>query len=245
MGTRYLAMWSGPRNISTAMMRSWGNRADAAVIDEPFYAHYLATTGIDHPGAAEIMTSQPTDWRQVVADITGEIPDNKTLYYQKHITTHMLPDISRDWLDSMSHCFLIRSPERVVASYSKTRPDTDADDLGYRIQHQLFDDMRRVTGTTPLVIDTELFLQHPEDQLRQVCSALALEFDPAMLAWEPGIRATDGVWHPHWYAAVAKSTGFVNTVKPLPELSTDQKKIAAECRPHYEALAQHAIRSTT
>ncbi|MBX2879187.1 MAG: hypothetical protein KTR32_04600, partial [Granulosicoccus sp.] len=163
MSARYLAMWSGPRNISTAMMRSWGNRSDTTVIDEPFYAYYLASTGIEHPGAAEIIASQPTDWQEVVDNITTEIPGGKTLYYQKHITTHMLPEISRDWLQRLSHCFLIRSPERVVASYSKTRPDTNADDLGYRIQHELFDDMRRLTGTTPTVIDTERFLQNPED----------------------------------------------------------------------------------
>lgn len=245
MSNRYLAMWSGPRNISTAMMRSWGNRADAAVIDEPFYACYLSATGIEHPGAAEIMASQPTDWQQVVEDITGAIPDNKSLYYQKHITTHMLPAISRDWFGNMSHCFLIRSPDRVVASYSKTRPDTNADDLGYRIQHELFDDMKRLTGETPLVIDTDRFLQDPEDQLRQVCAALSIEFDPRMLSWEPGIRPSDGVWHPYWYAAVEKTTGFVSTVKPPPELSAEQQQIAAECRPHFDALAQYAIKSTT
>jgi len=244
MPGRYLAMWSGPRTISTAMMRSWGGRTDTAVIDEPFYGYYLRQTGIRHPGAADIMAAQPCDWSHVIEAISGEIPNGKSLYYQKHITTHMLPEISLDWLQSMSHCFLIRAPERVVASYSKTRPAANTDDLGYVTQRALFEHVAGL-GYTPLVVDAEHFLRHPEDQLRQMCEQLGLAFEARMLAWEPGIRKTDGVWHPYWYDAVARSTGFASTQKPLPELNTEQRSIAAECRPHYEVLARYAIRSTT
>ncbi|MBX2826272.1 MAG: HAD family hydrolase [Gammaproteobacteria bacterium] len=243
MPVRYLAMWSGPRNISTAMMRAWGNRSDTAVIDEPFYGYYLRQTGLPHPGFDEIVASQPSGWRDTVDSITGAIPGGKSLYYQKHITTHMLPEIELDWLAKLSHCFLIRAPERVVASYSKTRPDANTDDLGYVQQHRLFDLITVQQGHPPPVLDTERFLAHPEDQLRQVCQQLDIEFEPGMLAWPAGIRETDGVWHPHWYAAVAQSTGFVDSRKPLPTLTEEQQSIAAECRPHYEALARHAIKS--
>ncbi len=245
MSARYLAMWSGPRNISTAMMRSWGNRSDTAVIDEPFYGYYLRQTHIPHPGFDEIIASQPATWEQVVKNITSAVPNDKTLYYQKHITTHMLPSIELDWLAKLSHCFLIRAPERVVASYSKTRPDANTDDLGYEQQHRLFELITERQGRVPPVIDTERFLQNPGDQLRQVCARLDLDFEESMLEWPTGIQATDGIWHTHWYAAVASSTGFISTVKPQPSLNAERQAIAAQCRPYYDALAVHAIKSTT
>ena len=239
--THYLAMWSGPRNISTAMMRSWGSRADTAVIDEPFYGYYLRQTGIAHPGYDDIIASQPATWQQVVEDITGQIPAGKSLYYQKHITTHMLPEIGLDWLTDMSHCFLVRAPERVVASYSRTRPDVNAADLGYHQQRRIFDEVCERTNVTPPVIDTDRFLLDPKGQLEAVCNRLGLAFDNTMLSWPPGIRDTDGVWHPYWYDSVAKSTGFNTGSSPLPELSDAAAEIAGQCRSHYETMLAHVV----
>src|SRR5882757_253443 len=130
-------MWSGPRNISTAMMRSFGERADTIVVDEPPYAHYLYTTGLDHPGRDAIVASQPTDWRAVAATLTGPLPDGISVFYQKHMTHHLLPDVGRAWLSALSHAFLIRDPAYVVASYAKVREPT-LDDLGYPQQVEIF-----------------------------------------------------------------------------------------------------------
>jgi len=236
-----LAMWSGPRNISTAMMRSWAQRSDAWVIDEPFYAHYLKETGLDHPGSAEVIASQPDSWETVVSDITGPIPENRTLYYQKHITTHMLPHISLEWLSNVTSCFLIREPESVVASYSLCRPDTAADDLGYAQQLRIFQHVRKHCDESPLVIDSGTFLANPQSQLEQICTKLNLDFQSEMLSWQPGIRETDGVWHKYWYSSVSQSTGFRPYQKKVVTLSDEQKTIAAACRPAYDTMKEFAL----
>ncbi len=114
-----VAMWSGPRNISTALMRSFEARPDTVVVDEPLYAHYLAVTGIDHPGREHIMASQPTRWQEVAAGLTGPLPGDPAVHYQKHMAHHLLPGVGRDWLGGLTHAFLIRDPAHVVASYSR------------------------------------------------------------------------------------------------------------------------------
>jgi len=241
MPTKIIAMWSGPRNISTAMMRSWGNRADTYVIDEPFYAHYLQHTGSPHPGAEQIVQSQPTDWRAVAEALTTKAPTDRPVFYQKHITTHMLPHIELEWLRHINHCFLIRDPAKVVASYSQQRPNNAANDLGFAQQERLFNFVCAQQEKPPPVIDSDLFLQDPRGQLQAVCEHLDLEFSDDMLQWEPGVRETDGIWHQWWYEAVASSTGF-RPYKPKPvELNSQQKKIVSECEPHYLVLRSHAL----
>lgn len=224
-------MWSGPRNISTAMMRSFGARADTIVVDEPLYAHYLATTGIDHPGRDEVVASQPTDWRTVAAVLTAPLPDSVSVFYQKHMSHHLLPDVGRDWLAALDHAFLIRDPARVVASYARVRREPTLDDLGYPQQVEIF---RRYGGP---VVDAADVLQDPPGVLQRLCSALGIDWDPAMLHWPQGRRDTDGVWAQYWYASVEASTVFA-PYDPTPAVIPDRlQPLVDEAMPYYEELA--------
>ena len=239
-----LAMWSGPRNISTAMMRSWGNRADCDVWDEPLYGYYLKATGIDHPGAAQVLEERDTDWRKVLQQCLSESPNGKPIFYQKHITLHMLPEIDRDWMAEVTNCFLIREPERVIASYAAVRERPTMDDIGFVQQKQLFDHVVSLTGKTPLVIDSREFLQQPEAMLRQLCQHLEIEFDPNMLAWSPGPRDSDGSWGKYWYRSLWQSTGFAAPSDQPVELNDNLQALAERARPYYEALYIHRMKLT-
>ena len=231
-----IAMWSGPRNISTAMMRSFENRGDCAVVDEPFYAHYLAETQSDHPGRDEVIAAGKTDWRDVVSMLTGPVPADASVFYQKHMTHHLLPHIGRDWFADVTHVFLIRDPRQVLASYLKSRPHATAQDIGVPQESALYDDVCQRTGATPPVIDADAFLKRPEAHLRALCDTLGIAFTPRMLAWPAGPRDSDGVWAPHWYDAVLKSTGFEPwRERELPG-SSEHRALIDECMPHYEAL---------
>jgi hypothetical protein len=238
----HLAMWSGPRNISTTLMRSWENREDVVVVDEPLYAHYLVATGVDHPGREEVITSQPTDWRQVAKQLTGPIPGNKPIWYQKHMTQHVLADMDLDWLDGLSNCFLIRRPELVVASFTKVRPEAALWELGFEQQTRLFEHVSQKLGSAPPVLDAEDVLRDPKVMLGTFCKRLGVPFSERMLHWPAGPRASDGVWAPHWYAAVERSTGFEPCEPRMPKLSGFQQGLADKCRPHYDALAKHRLR---
>ncbi|HEY2809562.1 MAG TPA: hypothetical protein VGI91_12290 [Steroidobacteraceae bacterium] len=233
-------MWSGPRNISTAMMRSWENRGDCAVVDEPLYAHYLESTGLDHPGRGEVIAGGEPDWRRVVAALTGPVPGGRAIYYQKHMTHHLLPHIERGWLRQLSHVFLIRDPRRVLVSYVKSRPNVTAEDIGVNQQLQIFNYVRASTGTAPPVIDALEFLRAPEQQLRALCGRLNIDFRPGMLHWPPGPRASDGVWAPYWYDSVYRSTGFEAANETAVEVPPRFRGIIDEVMPAFEEL--YAIR---
>jgi hypothetical protein len=234
-----LAVWSGPRNISTALMRSWENRPDAAVVDEPLYAHYLAVTGLDHPGREEVIAAGETDWRKVVATLLGPAPGEARVFYQKHMAHHLLPGIERGWVGGLTNVMLIRDPREVVASYVRARADVTADDIGLRQQVRLYDELA-AAGTPPPVIDARDFLRRPEPHLRAMCDHVGVEFSPRMLAWPPGPRDSDGVWGRHWYEAVWRSTGFAGYRPREPHLHGRAAAVADECRPQYERL--HAAR---
>jgi len=201
-------MWSGPRNISTAMMRSFENRADCAVVDEPFYAAYLARTGIIHPMQAEVLASQPQDPSAVVSDLLGPVPGDAAVFYQKHMTHHMIASIDLEWMAACANVFLIRAPARVVASYARKRGDANLADLGFERQASLFDREAKRLGKAPLVIDADDVLADPQNMLQALCAALEIPFSDRMLRWPAGRRATDGVWAAHWYQSVEASTGF-------------------------------------
>lgn len=233
-----IAMWSGPRNISTAMMRSFENRDDTTVVDEPFYAAYLAETGIDHPMRAESLASQPQDWRVVVRDILGPAPKNRAIFYQKHMTHHMLPGFGRDWIAQCRNAFLIRAPEDVLASYTEKRAEVALADIGFVQQRELFEREADRLGHAPPVIESGDVLADPRAALTALCGALAIPFSERMLSWPAGRRDSDGVWAPVWYEAVEKSTGFAKPrEKAKPSLSADLQRIADEARPYYERLA--------
>jgi hypothetical protein len=239
-----IAMWSGPRNISTALMRSWGNRADTFVIDEPFYAYYLKTTGKRHPGADEIISNGETDWRNVVEKCgrNASAPTGKRIFYQKQMAHHLLPEVDRTWLGSVINCFLIRDPREVVLSYINKNPEPTLEDLGFVQQIEIFDFVCEQTSSVPGVIDAKDVLENPERMLRLLCDAIGLEFDPAMLSWPPGLRDTDGVWAKYWYGEVAKSTSF-QPYQPKEGVIPDRlRQIHEQCCKCYERLYARRLR---
>jgi hypothetical protein len=231
-------MWSGPRTVSTALMRSWENRPDTVVCDEPLYAFYLERTGIDHPGRAEVIASQPTDWRVVLARLTsGPLPPGVTISYAKHMTHHLLPEVDRTALAGLRHAHLIRDPRELLASYAKVRTEPDLDDLGLRQQAGIFE------AFGGPVIDSRDLLTDPERMLRALCQALGVPFDAGMLSWPPGPRASDGVWAPYWYASVHASTGFAAYRSPAEPLPARLEPLAARCLPYYQRLHSYRITS--
>jgi hypothetical protein len=237
-----VAMWSGPRNISTAMMRSWGNRSDTFVCDEPFYAHYLEATGRDHPGAAEVIAQGETDWRKVVQHLIGEIPGGKRIFYQKQMTHHLLQQIDRAWLREVTNCFLIRNPREVIISYLKKNNDPTLEDIGFVQQAEIFEWVRAETGTVPAVVDAGDVLANPRKILKLLCDKVCIKFSDAMLSWPPGLRETDGVWAKHWYGEVLTSTTFrkppAREPEPVPERLRDVCERSQEV---YGRLYQHRL----
>jgi hypothetical protein len=237
-----IAMWSGPRNISTAMMRSFEARGDTAVCDEPFYAAYLARTGIDHPMRDEVMASQPRDPAAVAALLLGPVPENKPIWYQKHMTLHLLAGDRLDWMGHVRNAFLIRDPTSVLASYALKRDDVTLADIGFVQQRELFESEAQRLGRPPPVVDAADIVANPARTLERLCNALGIPYTPAMLRWPPGRRATDGVWAPAWYQAVEKSTGFeAPKHRAATELPPHLKALADQARPHYDALAVHRL----
>jgi hypothetical protein len=239
-----LAMWSGPRNVSTAFMRSWENRPDTIVVDEPFYAHYLLATGIDHPGRDEIVAHHESDWRRVVESLLAPLPPGVGILYQKQMSHHLLRDMGRDWLSSMTHAFLIRDPAPMLASLEDKLGRFDLDATGLPQQVEIFDFVVRTMGRVPPVVDSADLLAAPEPMLRALCAALGVPFSPRMLAWPAGPRATDGIWAKHWYERVERTTGFepAESAGP-PRLTGRLAALDARCRPLYEKLRTHRLRA--
>jgi hypothetical protein len=231
-------MWSGPRTVSTALMRSFGQRPDTVVADEPLYGYYLGRTGISHPGRDEIIASMPADWPAVLAALTaGPLPAGCSVFYQKHMTHHLLPEVDRGALAGLTHAFLIRDPRQLLASYARVRSQPTVADLGLEQQAEIF----RAFGGP--VIDSADILRDPRAALEALCDALGLGFDPAMLAWPAGPRPTDGVWARHWYDSVWRSTGFGPYRPPsAAALPAGLEPVAAACDHYYEELRAARLR---
>jgi hypothetical protein len=238
-----LAVWSGPRNISTAMMRAWENRGDCAVVDEPLYAHYLKHTGLDHPGREEVIAAGDADWRRVTHWLSGPAPGGKAVWYQKHMTHHLLPHIERDWLAQLTHVFLIRDPREVLLSYVKSRPNVTTEDIGVAQQLDIFQYVTHHAGGVPPVIDAGEFLKAPQAQLRALCERLGIAFTPRMLQWPPGPRASDGVWAPYWYDAVIRSTGFEPYRQRDRTVPPAHRAIIDAVMPSYEMMFTQRLRA--
>jgi len=236
-----IAMWSGPRNISTAMMRSWGNRQDTVVIDEPFYPYYLYATGKNHPGADEVIATGETDWSKVVGRLTGPVPNGRRIFFQKQMTHHLLPAMDREWLAAVTNCFLIRDPREVIASYVKKREHAALEDLGFVQQMEIFDFVCARTNTVPAVVDARDVLENPELTLRLLCDAVGVEFRESMLSWAPGVRETDGIWAKYWYSEVARSTSFRPYRKRDHDVPERFGAIHERCRECYDRLYQHRL----
>jgi Sulfotransferase domain len=228
-------MWSGPRTVSTALMRSFGNRPDTVVADEPLYGFYLARTGISHPGREEILASMPRGWRAVLDNLTGApLPAGKSVFYGKHMTHHLLPEVDRAALAPLRHAHLIRDPRELLASYARVRTEPALDDLGIRQQAEIFE-----TFGGP-VVDSRDLLADPEGILRALCVALDVPFDDRMLSWPAGPRDSDGVWAPYWYDSVHASTGFAAYRRPAP-LPARLEPLAERCLPYFSRLHDYRI----
>ena len=231
-----IAMWSGPRNLITAMMYAFGARGDCAVIDEPFYATYLVKTGLEHPMRDEIIASQSTDPDAVITELLGSVPAQKPHFYQKHMSQHMIAGVSREWVNAMTNVFLIRHPARVAASFSAKFENPTLTDIGFVQQAELYDQLTD-QGAQPVVIDSADIRRDPKGMLKKLCAAIDLPWDPAMLHWPAGGHADDGVWAAHWYGSVHRSTGFAAAEGPLPILSGEQARLADAALPFYEKLS--------
>jgi len=235
-----IAMWSGPRNISTALMRSWGSRPDTFVCDEPFYAHYLLAHPVDHPGREEVLASQENDWRRVVEWLTGPVPGGKRIFYQKHMAHHLLPEMDRGWLARLRNALLIRDPREMLTSLIKVMPAPQVEDTGLPQQVELFDRLAKA-GEAPPVVDARDVLEDPAGLLARLCERLGVDYTPAMLSWEPGPRETDGVWAKYWYAAVKASTGFAPYRPKREAVPASLQPVLETCLAAYEYLFSHRI----
>lgn len=239
-----IAMWSGPRNVSTAMLRSFGAREDAVVVDEPLYAHYLQVTGLEHPGRAETLERHEADWRKVARELTeAELPAGKRVYYQKHMAHHLLDGMQGAWLDKLTHGFLLRDPRAMLASLDAKYPNPQLADTGLPQQCAIFDSVCDKLGETPPVVDAQDLLQNPRGVLAQLCERLGLEFDEDMLSWSAGPRETDGAWAPYWYASVNETTGFRPYRPNQAELAPELEALLDECLPLYAKLHAHRIQA--
>lgn len=237
-----IAMWSGPRNLSTAMMRAWENRPDTAVWDEPFYGCFLDRTGIEHPGREECLAVLPTDPDEVVARVLGPVPGGRAIHYQKHMTHHMVEGVPLDWVVHVRNAFLIRDPADVILSYVQRRANMTVDDIGFARQAEIFDHVTTVTGAVPPVVDAADVRRDPRGTLTALCAALDVPFDERMLSWPAGPRDTDGPWAPWWYDAVQRSSGFAPYRERTREVPERYRAILAACRPHFERLAALRLR---
>ena len=232
-----LAMWSGPRNLSTTMMRSFSSRRDTSVIDEPFYAAYLRETGLLHPMADEILATHEADPEKVISLLTGPPPGGESVFYQKHMVHHMIEAIPMDWLGRIDvHVMLIRHPARVIASYTRKMESFSAAAMGFDQQEALFMRLTAVCDRMPLIVDADRILAAPADVLSKLCAAAGLTWDPAMLGWPAGPHPADGVWGAHWYDAVWRSTGFGPAPDALPCLSGEAADLAEAAMDAYERL---------
>ncbi len=238
-----IAMWSGPRNISTAMMRSFSSRADCAVTDEPFYGAYLKHTGEPHAMAEDIIAQMDCDWHSVTAAMRGPIPGGKAVWYQKHMSHHMEGPISIDDFPDHIHVFLIRDPELMVASYRQKNELVDARQLGFERLVEYHTRVSDRLGRAAPVIDSNDLLTDPPAHLAALCAAIGIDWDPAMLGWTKGAHADDGLWGSHWYNAVWNSEGFGPPTQPS-VLAESEQRIADTCRNDYEQLKVHCLSST-
>jgi Sulfotransferase domain len=230
-----IAMWSGPRNLSTAMMYAFAARGDCAVWDEPFYTPYLNATGSDHPLAAQIIAAHESDPAKVAARCGGPVPGDKKHIYMKHMPHHMLPGFGLNWTADCVNVHLIRHPARVIASYSTKRENPTLHDIGFPQQMALYEAIGGV------VVDSHDIRANPAEMLDRLCAEIGLDFTEKMLHWPAGGHRDDGVWAKHWYGAVHQSTGFAGAEGPLPELNDNYAKVADTALSFYENLAEKKL----
>ena len=241
MTSNFIAMWSGPRNISTALMRSFENRSDCFVSDEPFYSYFLYKTKLKHPLSDKVIKSGLTDYNKIVKYITGSIPSSKKIWYQKHMAHHILEGTNMDWIQNMRNCLLIRHPSDVILSYSKKNEINSIKQLGYLQQIEIYEMLIKKMGVSPIIIDAQDLLRRPKKMLIEICKNLEIRFDDKMLSWPHGVRETDGVWGKYWYKQVEASTGFKPYIKTNRIIPIKYQSLYKECMQYYNFLHQNRI----
>ena len=233
-------MWSGPRNISTAMMYAFDNRLDCHATDEPLYANFLMSTGTQHPGAKEIMEKHEADLDRLISQLTGPIPEGKSIWYQKHMCHHVMDDSDISWIDGLTNCFLIRDPREVLLSLSKITDSIDLRSTGLPQQIRIVEHVTKQSGFSPPILDSKEILENPRALLRELCDLVGINFDQKMLSWEPGPRACDGVWAEYWYGSVWASSGFSPPSPRGGELNSYLSGVLDEAMPLLQKL--HGMR---
>ena len=236
-----IAMWSGPRNLSTALMRSFENRLDTTVIDEPFYAHYLSFTNVNHPGRDEIVQSGEIDQTVVSKGLISDVDDSCSIYFQKHMTHHMIPSVDREWMKDVVNCFLIRDPKDMILSYIKVNSNLSMHLLGLEEQYELFEYVTKINGRAPPVVDSKDILMDPRKTLSLLCEKVGVIFSEEMLSWSKGVRGTDGIWAKYWYKNVINSTGFNIYKEKDDDVPSKYLGLYNECIKIYNELAKYKI----
>ena len=232
-----IGMWSGPRNISTALMRSFGSRADCFVTDEPLYAHYLHETGFPHPGRKDTLAAQSTDANAVSSWLTGPVPGGTNIWYQKHMAHHLLNHTPREWIGELRNVILIRDPAEMITSYMQVISNPSPRDLGLPQQSEMLAEL----GDDVPVVDSKDILENPSGVIQKLCAALDIPWDENMLTWEAGPWETDGVWAPHWYADVNESTGFATYKAKGMAVPDSLQSVLVECQKHYDPLFERRL----
>ena len=239
--SNYIAMWSGPRNLSTALMRSFENRSDCFVSDEPFYPFFLHKTGYEHPLREVIIESGQIDYNEIVEYIIGPIPCSKKIWYQKHMAHHIFPELDMNWTKKIRNCLLIRHPSDVILSYLKKNEIKSIEQLGYPQQVDIYELLSQESESPPIIVDAKDLLQNPKKMLIEMCKNLKIEFDIKMLSWPSGARETDGVWGKHWYKQVKASTGFMPFVEIKKNIPSRYNALHDKCMKCYDFLYQNRI----
>ena len=231
-------MWSGPRNISTALLRSFSNRDDTFVYDEPFYSYYLKETGLNHPMRDEIIDFYPTSENEVIKTI---LKDKKGIYYQKHMTHHILDKTNLEWLEKGTNCFLIRHPSKVINSYIKKNKLYSITDIGFDQMFRLFNYVKKNLSKNIIIINADTLLENPEVCIRKLCMNLNIDFSTKMMKWPKGITKDFGIWHTHWYRDIINSTEFIPTKNIIMNVPKKFEKIYKESLNIYEHMNKFSI----
>ena len=236
-----VCLWSGPRNVSTALMYSFAQRQDTQVVDEPLYGHFLRVSGAEHPGREEVLANVPTDGNAVMQELLGRDCGKKILFMKQ--MAHHLVDIKQDFLLQTTNVFLVRDPREMLPSLTIQLPEAQLSDTGLATQWQLFERLTEA-GQAPAVLDSKELLLDPAGVLQKLCEHLQVPFTADMLSWDAGARAEDGIWAPYWYHAVHKSSGFSQYVAKQ-DFPAHLNALLAECEPWYQKLFTHAIKANT
>tara|TARA_B100000941_G_scaffold285597_1_gene257872 strand:+ start:1874 stop:2584 length:711 start_codon:yes stop_codon:yes gene_type:complete len=232
-----IACWSGPRNISTALMRSWSSRMDTFVSDEPFYAYYLKETKLEHPMHKEIIDKYSSNYNKIIKYLTGEIPGNKEIWYQKHMAHHILDLKSIDWISNFENCILLRHPKEVISSYTKKNRLNSVEELGYPQQYEIINFLKKINKSY-IVIDSKELLKDPKKSLSNWCRKTNIEFDKSMLKWRKGNHVNDGIWWESWYNKVIETTEFRQFEKKDINIENKFDSIYNESMKYYNYLKE-------